>query len=298
MFYADAHNDLPWGLFTNKDCLGTEQFFDIGGRLQVYSLFSHPEMINLFVDSLCQARLLQKEMEHTGLHCCPYDGSAELNETILYYLLMLEGAENIGQSLDNLRLFYELNVRVVGLTWNRENGYCSNAASIFDDGLSRKGRELIRHMNDWGMAVDLSHASRNSFIEACEYSLEPCMASHSNCAEICGHKRNIDQEQLQMLIDSDGYLGLCFYEPFIGGGIETLFAHVDYCFEKGAENIVGFGSDINGMEASSLNSYDVFGQLTSRMQAAGYHQDAIEKFANRNLLRFLSKFTHKNRIRL
>ena len=54
-------------------------------------------------------------------------------------------------------MFWELGVRMAGLTWNRRNAYSDGAAE--DGGLSRLGRALVDRLVELGVIVDLAHAS-------------------------------------------------------------------------------------------------------------------------------------------
>ena len=75
-------------------------------------------------------------------------------------MLSLEGVEQFGYEVWPAETFWELGMRMAGLTWNRRNPYADGAAE--DGGLSRLGRALVDELVELGVIVDLAHASPRS----------------------------------------------------------------------------------------------------------------------------------------
>ena len=78
-------------------------------------------------------------------------------------MLSLEGVEQFGYELWPAETFWELGVRMAGLTWNRRNPYSDGAAE--DGGLSGLGRSLVDELVELGVILDLAHASPAAFSE-------------------------------------------------------------------------------------------------------------------------------------
>src|SRR5947199_373408 len=76
-------------------------------------------------------------------------------------LITMEGVEPLGTDLNQLRVFYELGVRSIGLTHARSNaaghGGVFAASGSPRDGLSAFGREVVRECEALGVIVDLAH---------------------------------------------------------------------------------------------------------------------------------------------
>ena len=76
-------------------------------------------------------------------------------------LITMEGVEPLGADLDFLRVFYELGVRVIGLTHARRNAAASGgvfaASGSSPEGLTAFGRDLVRECEALGMIIDLAH---------------------------------------------------------------------------------------------------------------------------------------------
>ena len=96
--------------------------------------------------------------------------------------LGIEGLHSIGNSLAQLRTFYDLGVRYATLTHNCANIYADAAlvgvpgggikiADPVNHGVSAAGRDLVLEMNRLGMIVDLSHTSVETMLEGDHLSL-------------------------------------------------------------------------------------------------------------------------------
>jgi membrane dipeptidase len=131
-------------------------------------------------------------------------------------ILAIEGGHAIEEDLALLRVFHELGVRYLTLTWNNPISWAWPArAKGADAGLSPFGREVVREMNRLGMLVDLSHASEKTFYDALETASVPVLCSHSCARAICDHPRNLRDEQLRALARNGGVVGVNFYSGFL-----------------------------------------------------------------------------------
>jgi membrane dipeptidase len=131
-------------------------------------------------------------------------------------ILAIEGGHAIEEDLALLRLYHELGVRYLTLTWNNPISWAWPArAKGTDVGLSAFGREVVREMNRLGMLVDLSHGSEKTFADALETSSVPVICSHSCARALCDHPRNLRDDQLRALARNGGVVGVNFYSGFL-----------------------------------------------------------------------------------
>ena len=98
------------------------------------------------------------------------------------FLLALEGTYML-EDLDDLKLYYNLGIRSIQLTWNFVTRYASSCMSAKDYGLTGEGEELIREANNFGIIIDLAHASKRVHLEAAEISKLPLINSHTTSQE-------------------------------------------------------------------------------------------------------------------
>ncbi len=142
-------------------------------------------------------------------------------------MLSLEGVEQFGYELWPAETFWELGVRMAGLTWNRRNPYSDGAAE--DGGLSRLGRTLVDRFVELGVILDLAHASPGAFAEIISRANgAPVICSHAACRAVNDHPRNLTDDQLRSLADADGVFGLMLHPLAIGHEARTLDRVVDH----------------------------------------------------------------------
>lgn len=161
-------------------------------------------------------------------------------------LFAVEGGSVIGNDID---LLYELKkdgIKFLTLTWNGENLIAGGAKS--DKGLTDFGKSVIKEMNKIGIAVDLSHLNDKSFYGTIEIA-EKALATHSNCRSICNHKRNLTDEQIKLIAQKNGVIGLNFYPEFLGNDFfEDIYRNIYHLCEMGFENNIAIGSDFDGAD--------------------------------------------------
>jgi membrane dipeptidase len=131
-------------------------------------------------------------------------------------LLGAEGGHSIASSLGVLRMFYELGVRYLTLTHNRNTGWADSATDQPDTGgLSDFGREVVAEMQRIGMLVDLSHVAPATMADALDTARAPVIFSHSSALALCDHPRNVPDEILARLPASNGVCMVTFVPAFV-----------------------------------------------------------------------------------
>ena len=69
--------------------------------------------------------------------------------------------------------FFDKGLRFMQLTYNNQTPLAGGCFEPKDSGISRFGKAVIEEMNRLGMIVDLSHAGKQTCIEAIEFSNKP-----------------------------------------------------------------------------------------------------------------------------
>ena len=215
-------------------------------------------------------------------------------------MLTIEGGSCINDSVDVFEDFYNMGVRVFGLAWHSNSlAKCNRLAEgETDTGLTDFGRQIIRKGNELGMIFDASHLSDKSFWDTIELTKKPLIASHSNFRSFCQHSRNLTDEMAKAIIDRDGMIGLNLCPPFIHDmpekqTVESLFLHLEHGLSLGAEDHIGFGGDIDGIEhypAPLELSRSIHDQLIEFMLRENYSDTLVEKVSYKNYLSYLKKY--------
>lgn len=133
------------------------------------------------------------------------------------------GIENgfpVGSDLSNVKLFYDQGGRYMSLAHNGHSQLSDSNTGERDgvwlhNGLSPLGRQVIAEMNRLGMMIDISHPSKQSMMQTVELSQAPIIASHSGVRAICGHSRNLDDEQLDAMKRNGGVVQLVAFNSYV-----------------------------------------------------------------------------------
>jgi len=214
-------------------------------------------------------------------------------------ILVIENSDALEGSLNVLHAFHALGVRSITLTHNPSAlAAAGNAERDSGGGLTRFGRVLVREMNRLGMLVDVSHIAPRGFSDVLEVSERPVIASHSCCAALCHHPRNLTDEQLRALAAAGGVVGITFVPSFLHadwqdalrppGVFERLVEHLDHAVQTIGPAHVAIGSDFDG-GGTALESAAEYPRLTAALLARGYPADAVRAILGDNVLRLLGK---------
>lgn len=126
-------------------------------------------------------------------------------------LMGIEGGHSIENSLALLRMYYELGVRYMTLTWSNSNGWADSSGDVDDrsvphttEGLTDFGKDVVYEMNRLGMMVDISHVSDRTFYRTLVITRAPVIASHSAARALCDAPRNMTDDMLRAVANSGG----------------------------------------------------------------------------------------------
>jgi membrane dipeptidase len=251
----------------------------------------------------------------------------------LAVLLACEGAFLFSGRLDLLRNWHRLGVRVITLTHGEgqeEPGWFAKTALAQDPeiaadnsfalqgtpsadaymdimkrsalwkqerGLTAFGRSAVSEMARLGTVCDLSHANDATFQDVLRIAEETgegrFCCTHSNCAALCPHTRNLTDEMMQSLAGAGGVMGLCYFGEFIDEkdpSLEKYVGHILHALDVMGEDHVGIGSDFDGVQPGAFMAVEHpgrTGELILALADAGIKKAVIKKIAHENFLRLL-----------
>ena len=164
-------------------------------------------------------------------------------------ILGLEGAEPLGADIQLLRIFYELGLRVLGLThalrtFLADGAYFSTRKAGQLGGLTDVGARFLEEAEKLGIVVDVSHLNDPSFWDVIKFARAPVIASHSNCRALCDHLRNLTDDQIKAVADGGGVVGVNAYSLFVNPpDLEHLVDHIGHIVKVGGIEHAGLGPD-------------------------------------------------------
>jgi len=142
----------------------------------------------------------------------------------------IEGANAVGDQLSLIQLYYDLGVRWMLMAYNTSNragGGCQDE----DGGLTNFGRAMVAEMERVGMLLCLSHTGHRTVREVLAMATQPLIFSHSNCAALHPHPRNIPDELIRACAATGGVVGINGVGIFLGKNdisSETYARHIDH----------------------------------------------------------------------
>ncbi len=132
--------------------------------------------------------------------------------------LGIENGAPIAGDLNNLDHFIDRGIRYITLAHSKSNHL---ADSSYDDlelwgGLSEFGVEVVYHMNDKGVMVDLSHLTDKAAWQVLEITKTPVVATHSSLRHfVPGFHRNMPDELVVAVGESGGVVMINFGSGFV-----------------------------------------------------------------------------------
>jgi membrane dipeptidase len=166
---------------------------------------------------------------------------------IVHFVLHLEGGGPLEGSLGALEALFDLGVRSMQPAWNLRNELADGVRETdTDGGLTRFGVDVLAHMEEWGMLIDLAHIAPAGFWHALRVTTRPLVVSHSNARAVYDHSRNLTDDQMRAVAERDGVIGIHALPAFVDENtptVDRLVDHVAHMVEVAGIEHVGFGGD-------------------------------------------------------
>lgn len=211
------------------------------------------------------------------------------------FVLTVEDARILNGHPERLGILYDAGVRLITPVWGGNS--CIGGAHNTEDGLTPFGKKTVDEALSRGMIIDISHASLPTadyiLTLARQYPGQIC-ASHSNAFALTPHRRNLRDDQMHRLVQTDGIVGINLFVRFLGEtedvSAEDVLRHMDYCLNLCGEDHVAFGCDFDGADTpADLTDIASLTRLIPGLHRMGYSDDRIEKIFYKNACRFLTK---------
>jgi membrane dipeptidase len=293
---VDLHFDMPMDLYEKRkrisvlatDFLPELEAGDIGVLgVAIYIEDRYLPEMGLRV-SLDQISLLYTEAQGSGRFaiCKSYENILDARKARKIALLItMEGVEPLGTDRELLRSFYELGVRAIGLTHARRNA--AGAGGLFAptgssrDGLSAFGRDVVQQCEALGVIVDLAHISPGGFDDIVAITTKPPIVSHTNARKYYDIERNISDEQIKMIGERRGVIGVNAVLVSPKKEESTLDRYIDHI--EHIKNLIG----IDGVAIG----FDFF-EFIYRQWPESARKELAAKFTTPHFIPDLSNHSH------
>lgn len=209
-------------------------------------------------------------------------------------LLTVEGGAIVGGDINCLYHLQDCGVKAITLTWNGPNEIGDGALVENPRGLSNFGIQLVEEMERLDIVVDVSHASDALFESVAEHTAKPFIATHSLSRAMCGHKRNLTDEQFKAIRDRGGLVGLSFVPFFLRqdgkATVTDILKHADHFLSLGGEKTLAMGSDFDGTDLpEGITGIESIHTLVEAFLRHRYSQRLVEDIFFNNAYAFFAK---------
>jgi membrane dipeptidase len=155
-------------------------------------------------------------------------------------------------------IFADLGVRIIQLTYNLPNPLGDGAIAPEGRGLTDLGRQVVDRLNANRIMVDLSHSGRQICLDAARASKQPISINHTGCRALTDLPRNKTDEELRLVADKGGFVGI-YFMPFLNisghAKAEDVVAHIEHAVNVCGEDHVGIGTDGGTTPIDDLEKY-------------------------------------------
>jgi membrane dipeptidase len=326
---VDLHFDLPMDLYEKRErenVLETEFLPEleagnigvVGVAIYIEDRYLPDAGLRVALDQI--ARLYAETQRSRQFAICKSYRDIEnaLKEDKIALLITMEGAEPLGTDLNLLRIFYELGVRSMGLTHARSNtaghGGIFASSGSSQEGLTEFGRDLVRECEALGVIIDLAHINPAGFNDVLSITTKAPIVSHTNVRRYYDIERNINDEQIKMIGERHGVIGI--NSVLVGpkkeeSTLDRYVDHIEYVTNLIGINGVGIGFDFFEFIYSQwpesakkelaekfttphfipdLRNHSHASNLTRKLIERGFNDEQIEKVLRGNWMRIFEEW--------
>lgn len=232
---VDTHNDILMkaadvGIVFDQNLKGKTHSdlarWKTGGLdVQFFSVYCDGDLKNAFTYANRQIDSLDAVIARNPDKIVKVSSYATLLQTVhqkkIAALCGVEGGHMIEDNLDKLDNLYHRGARYLTLTHNIAPTWATSAVdetynpNLLHKGLTDFGIQVVKHMNQIGMIVDISHSGDQTFWDVINTSTKPIMASHSSVYSLVPHPRNLKDDQIKAIAKNGGVIQINFNPGFI-----------------------------------------------------------------------------------
>jgi membrane dipeptidase len=204
-------------------------------------------------------------------------------------VLSIEGAHALDDDPANVDVVFDAGVRMISPSHFFDTAFGGSAHGTEQGGLTAKGREMLRRMEERGMLLDLAHASAATIDDALAIATRPVVASHTGVKGVCDNSRNLSDAHLAGIAATGGVVGIGFWDTASGGQApEWIARSIAYAVDRVGPEHVGLGSDWDGAVEVPFDAANL-AILTDQLLRVGMDEATIRLVMGENVLRVLGE---------
>lgn len=158
------------------------------------------------------------------------------------------------------------------------------------NGLSAKGKEVVKRMNKLGMLIDVAHATFETTKAVADLTSDPIILSHGILTIDSPHplvKRTISKEHAKLVAKTGGVIGA--WPCGLNKSFDDFLDNTLKLIEVVGVDHVGLGTDMDANFKPVLNSYLQMPQWIEGLKSKGLKDEDVRKVVGGNVKRVLEK---------
>jgi membrane dipeptidase len=267
---------------------------------------NHPHPHKATLDWLARwDRLLVSRADYLTRINSPADFQRVREEGKVGILVGFQNSDHF-RTVEDVQSFHNLGQRVSQLTYNKRNRIGTGCFESRDKGLTAFGVKIVQAMDRAGMAIDVSHCSARTCLDAFEISRKPVLITHSNCQTLVANPRCKSDAVIRAMAAQGGVMGITAVSAFVSprrtATLDDVLSHFDHVARVAGIEHVGLGSDtdletLDPKTGGILPRYAIRGleparkvfDLTEGLIRRGYTDRHIELVLGGNFQRALTE---------
>ena len=211
------------------------------------------------------------------------------NNKITSGFLGVEGAHALDGKTENVQILFDKGVRMMSMVHFFDNLLGSSAHGVKKEGLTEFGKDVIHKMESLNMIIDIAHCAPKTIDDIIKNAKNPVISSHTGVRGTCSNERNLSDEHLKAIANSEGLICIAMFEQAVCGVDAAATANaIKYTVDLVGIDFVALGSDFDG---SVMTPFDITGfpLIVEELIKLDFNEDEIKKIMGVNIKRFLLK---------
>ena len=145
--------------------------------------------------------------------------------------------------------FKQAGLGICQMTYNQKTEFGYGSGEKVDKGLTQKGRDLIKILDEAKVIVDVAHSGVKTALDTIDAGSTIVVCSHGNARAVIQSDRNFPDEVLKAAAQKGGLCGVAGWPPFISTNkdnrpsMDDMIRMIDYMVELVGIDHVGIGMD-------------------------------------------------------
>jgi membrane dipeptidase len=218
------------------------------------------------------------------------NSAKELNDCIKQktpgMIWLIENADGLLE-FDRTRLA-GTGIKVAGLTHVGRNRIGDGNNVSFPEGLTSKGKDLVKELALEGFAFDAAHLAEPGFRDLTRIYEGKIISSHTGVRSLNDIPRNLTRDQIAVIMERNGVIGIGadpeMLTPSGKASIEDIFNHIDWIAQSFGTDGIAIGTDFCGFYTTNSGFEDVtcLADLAQIMLAHGYPLESVKEIMGEN----------------